>query len=118
MNKVDSSQLDKFKEAASELETDNDEARFDERLGKIVKHKPLEKTLVVTFYLSTRKGSMPLFHTRLELDELPAVHSALSIPGDTAEKPMNIEILANSENNPSFGELLRDSGAWVVCQEK
>jgi len=30
-------QIDKFKEAARELETDNDEKRFDERLGKIVK---------------------------------------------------------------------------------
>jgi hypothetical protein len=31
------SQLDKFKEAARELETDDDEQRFDERLNKIVK---------------------------------------------------------------------------------
>ena len=38
-----SPQLDKFKQAARELETDNDEARFDERLRKIVKHKPVEK---------------------------------------------------------------------------
>lgn len=37
------SQLDKFKAAAKELETDDDEARFDERLRKIVKHKPVEK---------------------------------------------------------------------------
>lgn len=37
------SQLDKFKEAARDLETDDDEARFDERLRKIVKHKPVEK---------------------------------------------------------------------------
>ncbi len=36
-------QLDKFKEAARDLETDDDEARFDERLRKIVKHKPVEK---------------------------------------------------------------------------
>lgn len=37
------SQLDKFKEAARDLETDNDPKRFDERLGKLVKHKPVEK---------------------------------------------------------------------------
>ncbi len=37
------SQLDKFKEAARDLETDDDEARFDERLRKIVKHKSVEK---------------------------------------------------------------------------
>lgn len=37
------SQLDKFKEAARDLETDDDEARFDERMRKIVKHKPVEK---------------------------------------------------------------------------
>ena len=36
-------QLDKFKEAARELETDDNEARFDERLRKIVKHKPVER---------------------------------------------------------------------------
>jgi len=36
-------QLDKFKEAARDLEADDDEARFDERLRKIVKHKPVEK---------------------------------------------------------------------------
>ena len=36
-------QLDKFKEAARNLETDDDEARFDDRLRKIVKHKPVEK---------------------------------------------------------------------------
>lgn len=37
------SQVDKFKEAARELETDDDETRFDERLRKIVKHRPVEK---------------------------------------------------------------------------
>jgi hypothetical protein len=37
------SQLDKFKEAARELETDDDEARFDERLKRIVKHRPVDK---------------------------------------------------------------------------
>lgn len=37
------SQLDKFKEAARDLETDDDPKRFDERLGKLVKHKPVEK---------------------------------------------------------------------------
>jgi hypothetical protein len=36
-------QLDKFKQAARELETDNDPKRFKERLGKLVKHKPVEK---------------------------------------------------------------------------
>lgn len=33
------SQIDKFKEAARDLETDDDAKRFDERLGKLVKHK-------------------------------------------------------------------------------
>lgn len=36
-------QLDKFKEAARELETDDDEQHFKERLAKVVKHKPVEK---------------------------------------------------------------------------
>jgi hypothetical protein len=36
-------QLDKFKEAARELETDDDPQRFRDRLGKLVKHKPVEK---------------------------------------------------------------------------
>lgn len=34
------SQSDKFKEAAREHEADEDEARWDERLGKLVKVKP------------------------------------------------------------------------------
>lgn len=37
------SQLDKFKEAARQLETDDDPERFKERVGKLVKHKPVEK---------------------------------------------------------------------------
>lgn len=42
MNKPQS-QSDKFKAAARDLECDDDEARFKERLGKLVKHKPVEK---------------------------------------------------------------------------
>lgn len=38
----DKSQLDKFKEAARELETDDDPERFKERLKKIVKQKPAD----------------------------------------------------------------------------
>ena len=34
-------QLDKFKAAARELETDDDPQRFNERLAKLVKHKPV-----------------------------------------------------------------------------
>ena len=34
------SQSDKFKELARELEADEDEARWDERLKKVVKAKP------------------------------------------------------------------------------
>ena len=37
-------QLAKFKQAARELETDNDAKRFKERVGKLVKHKPVEKS--------------------------------------------------------------------------
>ena len=33
-------QIDKFREAARELETDDDEKRFDERLGKVAKANP------------------------------------------------------------------------------
>ena len=34
-------QLDKFKEAARELECDDDDARFDDRVRKLVRHKPV-----------------------------------------------------------------------------
>ncbi|WP_200957960.1 hypothetical protein [Sphingomonas sp. Root710] len=34
------SQLDKFKEAARDLDCDDDEARFDERVKKLVEKKP------------------------------------------------------------------------------
>jgi len=36
------SQSEKFKEAARELECDDDERRFDERMRKIVEKKPNE----------------------------------------------------------------------------
>jgi hypothetical protein len=35
----DKSQLDRFKEAAREIGTDDDEAKFNEKLGKLVKPK-------------------------------------------------------------------------------
>jgi hypothetical protein len=36
-------QIDRFKEAARELEADDDEAKFNEKLGKLVKPKPEPK---------------------------------------------------------------------------
>lgn len=33
-------QLDRFKEAARELEADDDEAKFNEKLSKLVRTKP------------------------------------------------------------------------------
>lgn len=41
MTDTPQTQLEKFKQAARELETDDDEARFDERVKKLVKHKPV-----------------------------------------------------------------------------
>ena len=37
------SQLDRFKEAARQLETDDDEERFNEKLGKLLKKPEPEK---------------------------------------------------------------------------
>jgi hypothetical protein len=37
----DKTQCDKFKELARELEADEDEARWDERLKKVAQHKPV-----------------------------------------------------------------------------
>lgn len=42
-HKPPASQIDKFKAAARELEADDDLKRFEERLGKLVKHKPTKK---------------------------------------------------------------------------
>lgn len=39
----DKAQLKKFKEAARELECDDDDACFKDRLKKLAKHKPVEK---------------------------------------------------------------------------
>lgn len=39
----DKPQLDKFKDAARELEADDDPERFKERLKKLVKPKPVKK---------------------------------------------------------------------------
>jgi len=33
-------QVDKFKKAARDLEADEDEARWDDRMRKVAKHKP------------------------------------------------------------------------------
>lgn len=37
------SQSDNFKEAACDLDCDTDEKRWDAKLKKVVKHKPVEK---------------------------------------------------------------------------
>ncbi len=37
------SQPDKFKEAARQLETDDNPERFKERLAKLVKHRPVSE---------------------------------------------------------------------------
>lgn len=39
-NTLQKTQVDKFREAARRLETDDNKQRFDERLGKIAKPKP------------------------------------------------------------------------------
>lgn len=36
-------QLDKFKQAARDLKADDNPERFRERVGELVKHKPVEK---------------------------------------------------------------------------
>jgi hypothetical protein len=43
MDKPEPTQSDKFKDAARALECDEDEARWDDRLRKIAKQKPVEK---------------------------------------------------------------------------
>lgn len=41
MTERSETQADKFKQAARDLECDDDETRFKERLAKLVKHKPV-----------------------------------------------------------------------------
>jgi plasmid replication initiation protein len=43
MTDAEKSQLDAFKEAPRELEPDDDLDRFKERVGKLMKHKPVER---------------------------------------------------------------------------
>jgi hypothetical protein len=43
MTEKTETQSEKFKRVAKELECDDDEQRFEERLKKIVKQKPSEK---------------------------------------------------------------------------
>jgi hypothetical protein len=43
MSEQEPSQREKFEQAARKLETDDDPARFKERVAKLVKHKPVEK---------------------------------------------------------------------------
>lgn len=44
MKEAAESQSDKFKALARELEADEDEARWDERLAKVVAHRPAPET--------------------------------------------------------------------------
>lgn len=44
MEKDKQSQADKFREAAKELETDDDEKRFDEQLKKIARSEKPQKS--------------------------------------------------------------------------
>lgn len=37
---TDKSQLERFKEASRQIETDDDEAKFNEKLDRLVKQKP------------------------------------------------------------------------------
>jgi hypothetical protein len=41
--KTDKSQVDKFKDAFRDLDCDTDDKRWDAKLKKVVKHKPVEK---------------------------------------------------------------------------
>lgn len=43
MTTPEPTQPDKFKQAARELEADDDPERFKERVGKLVRHGPVEK---------------------------------------------------------------------------
>jgi hypothetical protein len=43
MSEEPKSQSDKFKEAARALECDEDEARWDERLRKVARQRPVEE---------------------------------------------------------------------------
>lgn len=43
MDNKEADQIKRFKEAARQLETDDDEERFEERLKRIVKQKPDDK---------------------------------------------------------------------------
>ena len=44
LNTQNKTQLDRFKEAAREIGTDDDEAKFNEKLRKLVKENPDDKT--------------------------------------------------------------------------
>ena len=44
MNTQNKTQLDRFKEAAREIGTDDDEAKFNEKLRKLVKENADDKT--------------------------------------------------------------------------
>lgn len=43
MSNNEKSQIDKFKEAARQLEADDNDERFEDRLKQIVKQKPVDK---------------------------------------------------------------------------
>ena len=53
------SQIDRFKEAARKLETDDDEARFKERLKKLTEAPPPESVQERKFKLDSGRAKAP-----------------------------------------------------------
>lgn len=110
------SQLDESEHFDRKIEAGVDRDRAKDKLVKDT--QSLERTrMIVTFYLSLRAGTMPSFHDRTELAELPTVGSVVEISSHEPDETMLVSILANSVSNPEHRAVLKDDGAWVICQE-
>lgn len=106
----DGSQSDKFKEAACQLETDDDPERFNERLGKLVKHKPVEKSGVRLLLLLAALSAPAM------AQELPPIpEDLLNVVAVTCVKMNNSGRVVGAYLIRSTGNVMRDRGIvdWV-----
>ncbi len=105
---TEKSQLDKFKDAARELECDDDEQRFKERLGKLVGAKMDTDTELRIHLLAN--ASPPWAIDTILLDHEPEVGEQIAVGERVWEVVGNRHTVSNS------GTIVADLEYWAICE--
>lgn len=101
-------QIDKFKEAARELECDDDEQRFKERLGKLV---GADDTVPVTLLL---EGSAPRLLATVRLACLPCIGDQLEVA--THDKRVPVRVTRTQATVKNAGTMFADFDHWACVE--